>query len=230
MRCVYWMGSLLALFSAAGQTRAADVAVSGEATWASRYVFRGEAWGGAQLQPAVNLAKGAWSGGVWASQSLARADAPEVDAYGSYGASWGATARMEAGATLYHRAAADGAAGWQTTAEPYVAASFTTGSGVTPGATLFYNAMRDAWTGQAQAAYALPLARWGATIDGAATAGRTWAAESNGGAHSFGSVGLTLRYQVMRCQISVGGQLAVAERRGAWHSAGVASLGVRYEF
>lgn len=231
MRCVLLTGSWLALLGAAGAARAGEGAtVSGEATVASRYVFRGEAGGGAQWQPALNVAKGAWGGGVWASQSLQRAESPEVDVYGSYGAGWGEAGRVEVGATLYRHAPADLAADWQTTLEPYAALSLTTASGVTPGVTLFYNAMRDAWTGQTQAAYALPLARWGATVDGAVTAGRTWAARGDGGPHTFGSAGATLRYQLLRVTVSVGGQLVVAERGDGWHSAGVASLGLQYRF
>lgn len=209
-----------------------DVQATAEVAGASRYAFRGETWSGAVLQPAVNVSVDAFNGGVWASQSLERGDAPEVDLYASYGGSVAdsATARWELGATAYHRAPADRAAGRETTVEPYVSISTVMASGLAPGATLFYNAMRDAWTGQVQAAYALPLAKWGASLDFATAAGRTWAARRDGGEHTYGSAGLTLRYQLVRASASVGWQLVAARRGGEGHSAGVWTAGFRYRF
>lgn len=209
-----------------------DVQTTADVAVASRYVFRGEAWSGAVLQPAVNVSVDAFAGGVWASQSLERGDAPELDVYASYGGTVAASAsaRWEFGATTYHRAPADRAAGRKNTVEPYVTLSTVTASGVAPGVTLFYNATRDAWTGQVQAAYALPLAKWGAAFDFAAAAGRTWAARTDGGEHTYGNAGVTLRYQLVRASASIGWQLAGARRNGDWRTAGVLTAGFRYTF
>ena len=96
----------LSVLAAAGTTaNAGDISVSVSTDYVSEYVFRGVSFANTAVQPAIEVSKGGFTVGAWASVGLGETSAAagdEIDIYGGYG--WNITEALSAsvGATLYH--------------------------------------------------------------------------------------------------------------------------------
>ena len=95
----------LSVLAAAGTTaNAGDISVSVSTDYVSEYVFRGVSFANTAVQPAIEVSKGGFTVGAWASVGLGETSAAagdEIDIYGGYG--WNITEALSAsvGAVSY---------------------------------------------------------------------------------------------------------------------------------
>ncbi len=152
------------------------VSVTASASVVSQYMFRGQRLGAAALQPAVEIAAGDLTAGVWAStpfdgDKVPDSSDPEIDVYGSYTFKLSDAATLVPGFTSYHYPKAPKSLGlYKWTFEPSVALNYTVqGLKLTP--KLYYDFTLEGATLELTAFYALPLKDIGSELDFVATAG-----------------------------------------------------------
>jgi len=94
------MLSLAALGASAMQAQE-ELSVTTTFAWESSYVFRGAQLAEETFMPGLDLAYGAWYGGIWAAMPADDDDANEVDFYTGYGFAISDTASADIGITYY---------------------------------------------------------------------------------------------------------------------------------
>lgn len=98
--------AVLAITAGVSSTATAgDIGVSVSTDYVSEYVFRGVSFANTAVQPGIQVSKGGFSAGVWASVGLGQSSAlasDEIDIFAGYG--WNLTDLVSAsvGATVYH--------------------------------------------------------------------------------------------------------------------------------
>ncbi len=173
----------------------------------SHYMFRGTQLGGPSFQPTVEVTRGEFSGGVWASVPLDNTvpgvSDPEYDAFGSYTWAVNDTWSIVAGATWYVMPRADRAAGlYRQTLEGNLGINVTwAGVRFTP--KIYFDTVLEAATAEITAAYALPLQRLGTELVFTGTVGTfkadNAAENANPAVRNWGdywSAGVSLPFQV----------------------------------
>jgi hypothetical protein len=144
-------------------------------TLVSQYMYRGMRYGGASLQPNVDLHYGGLNAGFWGSFPLSNKapgiSDPELDLYGSYTRSLTATISVVPGVTWYYFPRAEAADGfYRQTFEPNLAFTYTAdGFRLTP--KVYYDIVREGFTAEVSAFYAYPLTRIGSELDFTAEVG-----------------------------------------------------------
>jgi uncharacterized protein (TIGR02001 family) len=222
----------LAATGASAQTAAAAPAMSFTATGAvvSQYMFRGQRLNGAGFQPAVEMAAGNFTAGVWGNfvldDKVPDSSDPELDLYASYTFTLGKDLTLVPGATAYFYPSAPTNAGfYRTTFEPNVALNYTI-EGVKFTPKVYYDTVLKGATYELTVGYAVPLKDIGSELGFAATAGtfllKEAANDTSPSVKSWGdywSVGVTMPFQVDKnSKLSVG--FAYAEGRNAFTKQG----------
>lgn len=154
---------------------AAQVPVTLTAAAVSQYMFRGVRLGGPCFQPSVEAALGDGALGIWSSlpisDKVAGVSDPEFDVYGSYTFKLNDATTLVPGFTLYIYPDADESAGfYKGTFEPSLALNYTVGPvKLTP--KVYYDVILKGPTGELSAAFSVPLADAGTSLDFLATVG-----------------------------------------------------------
>lgn len=219
-----WAGAAGPLWAAAAEV---PPGLSWTATPAvvSQYMFRGVRLGGPAFQPTLEVTRGGFAGGIWASVPLEKPQSGESDQeynlYGSHSFAVNDTWSVAAGGTWYVMPRADPAEGsYRQTLEGYIGIDCTLG-GVRFSPRVFHDVVLEATTAELTAAYAWPLQRLGTelvftgaagtfkadqAVENASPAVRNWG--------NYWSAGVTLPFQVTaNGRISVG----IGYHRGYGH-------------
>ncbi len=221
----------MATSSAMAQTSPAPaVAFTATASVVSQYMFRGQQLNGAGFQPAVEMAAGNFTAGVWSNlvldKKVADSSDPEFDLYGSYTFALGKDVTLVPGATAYFYPSAPTAAGfYRSTFEPSLALNYTV-EGVRFTPKFYYDTVLDGATYELTVAYAVPLKEIGSELDFTATAGtfllEDVANDTTPKVKSWGDywlVGVAMPFQVSKeAKLSVG--FAYTEGRNAFTKQG----------
>jgi uncharacterized protein (TIGR02001 family) len=209
------------------------VTVTGSATVASQYMFRGLRLSGAAIQPAVevgagNLTLGVWSNFPFDGDKVPDSSDPEIDLYGGYTVPVSDAVSIVPGFTLYHFPNAPESLGfYRWTFEPNVALNYTVnGFKFTP--KIYYDTVLNGATFEFTAFYAIPLKDIGSELDFTATYGtykwREFAAKTTPEVKAWGdywSLGVAMPFQLSpKAKLTLG--FAFAEGRDAFTKAGIA--------
>ncbi len=204
--------------------------VTATATAVSQYMFRGQRLGGASWQPAVEVAAGDLTVGLWSNfpfhAKVADSSDPEFDLYGSYTFNVSKELSVVPGFTFYDYPKAPTNAGYyRSTFEPSIAVNYTFADvKFTP--KIYYNVVLDGPTYELNAAYAYPLKDLGTELDFTGQIGtfiqRDVAKDSNPAVKSYGNywlLGVSMPFQITtKSKLTVG--FAYTESRDDWIKAG----------
>jgi len=186
---------------------APDVTATVTPSVVSQYLFRGMRYGGAAFQPTAEVSYGSVVGGFWGSfplrDKVRGVSDPELDIYASTTVPITPAIALVPGFTWYHFPNAERSAGsHRQLFEPNLAVTYTgAGFRITP--KLYYDLVRDGFTGELSAFYALPLTRIGTELDFTASVGSylwqdavktTAPATKNWG--DYGSAGVAMPFQI----------------------------------
>lgn len=186
---------------------APDVTVTVTPSVVSQYMFRGMRYGGAAFQPTAEVSYGSVVGGFWGSfplrDKVRGVSDSELDVYASTTVPITPAIALVPGFTWYHFPNAERSAGFHRQLfEPNLAITYTgAGFRITP--KLYYDLVRDGFTAEISAFYALPLTRIGTELDFTASLGSylwrdavktTAPATKNWG--DYGSAAVALPFQI----------------------------------
>ncbi|MSU48810.1 MAG: hypothetical protein EXS37_06945 [Opitutus sp.] len=222
---------LFAQAAAPAVAAAPSVSVTATASVVSQYMFRGQRLSSAAFQPAVEIAAGDYTGGVWASvpfdgKTVPDSSDPEIDLYGSYTLKLSEAASIVPGVTSYHYPKAPTSAGfYRWTFEPNVAVNYTVeGLKFTP--KLYYDTVLKGATYELTAAYAIPMKDIGSELGFTATAGtyklKDFANDTNPSVKAWGDywlLGVAAPFQINKqAKLTVG--FAYTEGKNAFTKQG----------
>jgi uncharacterized protein (TIGR02001 family) len=224
-----------AIAQTAAPAPATAPAVSFTATAAvvSEYMFRGQRLNGAGFQPAIEMAAGNLTAGIWTNfvldNKVADSSDPEIDVYGSYTFTLGKDLTLVPGATAYFYPSAPTSAGfYRTTFEPSLALNYTVeGVKLTP--KVYYDMTLEGATYEFTAAYAIPLKDIGSELGFTATLGtylyKEFANHTSPSVKAWGDywlVGVSMPFQLDKnSKLSLG--FAYTEGRDAFTKQGSAA-------
>ena len=155
--------ALSLLASAATTASAGDISVSFSADYVSEYVFRGVSFSNTAIQPGLEVSKGGFTVGTWASVAVGETSilaADEIDLYAGYG--WNLTDLVSAsvGATIYHFPVNGGLfdieASGGSTLEVYGGVALDTV--LSPALTAYYDVNFESFTLEGSVGHSVPVA------------------------------------------------------------------------
>lgn len=155
--------------AAAPAAAAPAYSITATATAVSQYMFRGQRLGGASWQPAVELAAGDLTVGLWSNfpfkDKVKDSSDPEFDLYGSYTFNVSKELSIVPGFTFYDYPKAPTSLGYyRSTFEPSIALNYTVADvKFTP--KVYYDLVLEGPTYELNAAYAYPLKDLGTELD-----------------------------------------------------------------
>ena len=210
---------------AAAPAAAPSVSFTATASVVSQYMFRGQRLNGAGFQPAIEMAAGDFTAGIWSNlvldDKVEDSSDPEFDLYGSYTMTIGKDLTFVPGFTAYVYPSAPTSAGfYRSTFEPSLALNYTVaGAKLTP--KLYYDTVLEGATYELTAAYAVPLKDIGSELGFTATVGtyllKEFVNNSTPGVKAWGDywlVGVTMPFQLDKnSKLSLG--FAYTEGRNA---------------
>jgi uncharacterized protein (TIGR02001 family) len=169
--------ALAGLVAAGAVAPTATAAPSFTATGAvvSQYMFRGQRLNGAGFQPAVEMAAGNFTAGVWGNfvldDKVPDSSDPELDLYAAYTFEISKDLTLVPGATAYFYPGAPTNAGfYRSTFEPSLALNYTIG-GVKFTPKVYYDTVVEGATYELTLGYAVPLKEIGSELGFTANAG-----------------------------------------------------------
>jgi uncharacterized protein (TIGR02001 family) len=226
-KTAFILAALLSGASLTADEAASSYSITADATYATKYVFRGVQYADDAIQPSVKLTSGDFYAGIWASAPLDKGYELEIDYYAGYGfklqEGWG----LDLGATVYSYPGLNGTGVDKATFEPYLGLNGSFGA-VTSASYLYYDTTLEVMTVQQTFGYAIPVDDK-TSVNISATLGH--ANPSGGDGYTYYGVGATVPFKVSdKATITVGAQYASHDLDGVDDGHFWGTLGFTYAF
>ena len=207
---------------------APTVGVSVDATFETKYLFRGLVLGEDAVHPSIELSYSDFYAGIWGNAALGKKDSypdnQEWDFYAGKNFKVSDTTSLDAGFTYYYYPEVHSD---NDTHEGYIGINWDV-SGFTPAVYAYYDFTLDAFTLQGSVGTSVPLEELGSSLDLTASLGRV---DGDGFDYVYWSVGASVPFKLSDSStLTVGATFASNDLEGADDNNFSGSVGYSFSF
>jgi len=181
------------MVASAGLRAEGEVGVTVDATYASKYIFRGVVLGEQAIHPSIEFSYGDFYAGIWGNVAAGKKseypDNEEWDFYIGKGFTLSDVTSLDVGYTYYYYPEISGSSG---TSEAYVGLNWDI-QGFSPSIYAYYDFDLEAFTVQGSVGTSIPLEAVGASLDLSASLGRV---DGDGFSYTYWSLGAAVPFQL----------------------------------